>query len=118
MTSECPGEGICERFTGAAGETDEERFEEASPGCERNCKSLRRQAAESSSEDSSESDLLISDIENLYGENRAFPFSSERLENLEYFQFECVIFWQKTVDYFERDFQATLRIVAASFLKK
>lgn len=115
--SECPGEGLCERFTGVAGDTDEEKFEEASPGCPKKCQSLRV-AADNNSICETEDKILLSQIENLFNENRVFPFSTQQLADLEYFESECLIFWHKTVADFEREVGVTLRILAEGFFKK
>lgn len=113
--SECPGEGLCERFTGVAGDTDEEKFEEASPGCPQKCQSLRK--AENSDADENDTPT-INNLEILFNEHCAFPVSSEEIEKLEYFESECLIFWRKITTQFEREFQVTLRIFAEAHLKK
>lgn len=95
--------------------TPQENFEEASPGCPNKCQSLRQSNEEVETD---ETDTDIFQIENLFDENCAFPFSSERLANLEYFESECLIFWRKIVSQFEREFQATLRIFAEAHFKK
>ncbi|HMS43968.1 MAG TPA: hypothetical protein PKE69_27320, partial [Pyrinomonadaceae bacterium] len=110
----CPGEGFCERITGMTG-TPQENFEEASPGCPNKCQSLR-QTGEEIETDESDADIL--QIENLFDEHSVFPFSSERIENLEYFEQECLIFWQKITAQFERECSTTLRIFAEAHFKK
>lgn len=112
--AECPGEGFCERFTGVAGESDEEKFAEASSGCPRKCQSLKQSAESAEGENETE----IIRLENLFDEHCAFPFSAERQESLECFEQECLIFWHKTVLQFERETQAVLRIFAEAHFKR
>lgn len=123
----CPGDGVCDRFSGAGGNTFQERVENATPGCPQ-CQGrgplppralikAEGKVIEDILSDE-EVDYALGFIENLIDEYHMGLIVKSDILSLDFYIYEGYKFWIKAERSFDRDVGNYITAFIKSFSKK
>ena len=121
----CPGDGLCARFSGAAGKTFQERVDNAVPGCPR-CQGRGPLPPQALTKENGSKDLMSQEeidysfrvIESLVDDYHAGILNADDLKAISSDLFECYKFWIKAERVFDRDVGNHITAFIKSFAKK